>query len=109
MDAPTARSRLETMLADLERSIATLTEAGGSDRHPADSAAHLSDSDRIEAAVEVLNRQRAAIVAALRRIDTGRYGECVDCDAAVPEGRLEARPEAARCVPCQAKHDRNHR
>jgi RNA polymerase-binding transcription factor DksA len=27
----------------------------------------------------------------------------------VPEGRLEARPEAARCVRCQAKYDRMRR
>jgi RNA polymerase-binding transcription factor DksA len=27
----------------------------------------------------------------------------------VPDGRLEAKPEAARCVTCQAKQDRMRR
>jgi len=31
----------------------------------------------------------------------GTYGQCVDCGKPVPEGRLEARPEASRCVACQ--------
>ena len=46
---------------------------------------------------------------ALRRIELGTYGTCLDCGAGVPEGRLEARPEAARCVKCQAKWDRLRR
>jgi DnaK suppressor protein len=33
----------------------------------------------------------------------------VDCGLPVPEGRLEARPEASRCVACQAKRDRSRR
>jgi RNA polymerase-binding transcription factor DksA len=29
----------------------------------------------------------------------------VDCGKPVPEGRLEVKPEAARCLTCQAKRD----
>ena len=54
-------------------------------------------------------RQRGKVEAALRRINEGTYGLCVDCAKAVPEGRLEARPDASRCVACQAKHDRLRR
>ncbi|MFC7101818.1 TraR/DksA family transcriptional regulator [Nonomuraea rubra] len=50
--------------------------------------------------------QRQAIMEALKRIDEGVYGRCVDCGSSVPEGRLEARPEAARCVQCQGKRER---
>jgi DnaK suppressor protein len=46
---------------------------------------------------------------ALSRIEQGTYGVCADCAGPVPEGRLEAKPDAARCVPCQAKHDRRRR
>lgn len=100
---------------DLDRSITTLKGehpdpgAPGYDRHPADAAAQLSDADRTEAALEALDRQRAVVLAALHRIESGTYGQCVDCGAPVPERRLEARPEAARCVSCQASHDRVHR
>ncbi|MCP9970793.1 TraR/DksA family transcriptional regulator [Actinomadura madurae] len=46
------------------------------------------------------------MAAALDRIGAGTYGRCVGCGHPVPEGRLEARPDAARCIPCQTKHDR---
>jgi len=52
--------------------------------------------------------QRAKVLNALRRIQEGTYGTCVDCRALIPEGRLEARPEASRCVKCQSKRDRRH-
>jgi DnaK suppressor protein len=46
------------------------------------------------------------VLAALVRIDENSYGRCVDCGSEIPEGRLDARPDAARCVGCQAKHAR---
>jgi len=49
------------------------------------------------------------VEAALRRVSKGTYGLCVDCAKPVPEGRLEARPDASRCVACQARHDRLRR
>jgi len=115
MDTATAQTRLEGMLADLDRSIAILKGehpdpgAFGYNNHPADSGTNLSDADRIEAALEALERQRDAVAAALERVAAGGYGDCVGCGRSVPEGRLDARPEAARCVNCQAKHDRAHR
>lgn len=106
----TAQKRLEEMLADLERSIAVLQgEHPEAEHHTADAGASLSDTDRIEAALEAMRRQRAAVLAALARTRAGTYGKCVDCGLPVPEGRLEARPEAARCVACQAKRDRRRR
>ena len=115
MDTATAQKRLEGMLADLDRSIAILKGehpdpgAFGYDNHPADAGTNLSDADRIEAALEAMERQRGAVAAALQRIATGTYGDCVGCGKPVPEGRLDARPEAARCVICQSKHDRAYR
>ncbi len=38
--------------------------------------------------------------AALERIDTGNYGICVHCGAAIPPERLEFRLYAAGCVSC---------
>src|SRR3954462_13567707 len=40
--------------------------------------------------------------AALARIEAGTYGSCVRCGSAMPEGRLERRPFAGRCVTCTA-------
>lgn len=44
----------------------------------------------------------AAIDAALARVDTGTFGVCERCGAAIPDARLEARPTATRCVTCAA-------
>jgi RNA polymerase-binding transcription factor DksA len=53
-----------------------------------------------------MERQRSAVLAALRRLENGVYGRCVDCGQPVSEGRLDARPDAARCVICQGKYDK---
>lgn len=41
-----------------------------------------------------------AIRAALSRIESGNYGWCVACGSPIAEARLNAEPEADRCVDC---------
>jgi DnaK suppressor protein len=106
VDVTTARERLKSMLIDLDRSIATLRGDSRADRSPADAGADLTDADRVRAMLDAAARQRAAVLDAVARLDRGVYGLCADCGATVPEGRLEARPEAARCVQCQARAER---
>jgi phage/conjugal plasmid C-4 type zinc finger TraR family protein len=43
---------------------------------------------------------------ARRAIESGTYGQCVECGGPIPEGRLKAIPDAERCVPCQTKFTR---
>lgn len=50
----------------------------------------------------------AAIDAALARISAGSYGQCIDCETAIPPARLAATPETARCVSCQVKNEHKH-
>lgn len=115
MDLMSARQRLEEIRGELDRSITVLN--GGGQQHvagdypqdPADAGANLSENERSEAVLAVARKQRSAVLDALHRIDLGTYGTCLDCGGAVPEGRLEAKPEAARCVACQAKLDRRLR
>ncbi|MGN9785821.1 TraR/DksA family transcriptional regulator [Nonomuraea sp. ZG12] len=108
MDVTTARERLTDMLSELDRSIGVLQGDPASirDRSAADAGADLTDTDRAQAMLAVATTQRRAVLDALKRLDEGAYGECVDCCRPVPEGRLEARPEAARCVQCQGKRER---
>ncbi len=113
MDTQTARNRLEQMLADLDESARTLQGEGAGesgelshyDQHQADSASEISDADREEAVIEAVLAQREQVRAALARLDEGTYGRCVDCGGQLSDERLEARPEAARCVDCQAKQE----
>lgn len=46
-----------------------------------------------------------AVDAALKRLDAGDYGSCIDCDADIPLERLRAYPTAARCISCQSLHE----
>ena len=116
MDVIAVRQRLEQICSELDRSITVLKGngdqtlwSGDYPQDPADAGANLSENDRSEAVLAVARRQRSDVLAALHRIDLGTYGTCVDCGGPVPEGRLEAKPEAARCVACQGKLDRLRR
>ena len=40
------------------------------------------------------------IDAALKRIEDGSYGECLECDEPIPPRRLEIDPAVALCVSC---------
>jgi len=111
VDFSIARKRLEEMRDDLDRSISVLQGEHPEPRaeDAADAGANLSETDRNEAVLHSARAQRTAVLAALARVENGQYGYCVDCGKPVAEGRLEARPEAARCVGCQAKRDRRRR
>ncbi|GIH80576.1 TraR/DksA family transcriptional regulator [Planobispora longispora] len=108
MDDATARMRLQNMLLELDRSIGVLRgdPQAERDRSAADAGSDLTDADRNRAMLDVAAQHRRSVVEALKRLDEGLYGLCVDCGKPVPEGRLEARPEASRCVECQSRRER---
>ncbi len=108
-----ARRRLEEIRAELDRSINVLNgdqrdngQALEYSADPADAGANLSEAERAGAVLAAARQQRGAVLEAMHRLEAGTYGTCTDCGKGVPEGRLEAKPEAARCVACQAKQDR---
>jgi RNA polymerase-binding protein DksA len=41
--------------------------------------------------------------AALKRIEEGTYGYCIDCGKVIEKGRLEAVPHTQHCVNCKVK------
>jgi DnaK suppressor protein len=102
------------MCGELDRSILVLRgEQPGyansdSPQDPADAGTTLSETDRTEAVLAAAQSQRRLVTDALVRIERGVYGVCADCGSPIPEGRLDARPEAVRCVGCQSKRDRRH-
>ena len=110
MDAAVARKRLETLLAELDSSAQTLDSADAGDtgelshldQHPAEAASELTEQERESALLSVVDQQREQVLQALARIDDGSYGSCTDCGTQLPDERLEARPEAARCIACQS-------
>lgn len=70
------------------------------------SVGRLSRMDALQgqAMAEATERQRQAdlvrIENALRRIETGDYGFCLECEEEIPEKRLDIDPAATLCVRC---------
>src|SRR3954453_16783365 len=111
VDVQDARQQLEQMLHELDTATTTLAHEGAGDsselshldQHPADNASDLVDLDRENALLEAAEGQRSQIRTALKRIDEGTYGSCVDCGGTISDARLAVRPEAARCLECQTR------
>jgi RNA polymerase-binding transcription factor len=62
-----------------------------------------------ELALATLARESACLReagAALRRIDAGVFGTCLDCEEDINVKRLAALPWAVRCIGCQERADR---
>jgi RNA polymerase-binding protein DksA len=49
------------------------------------------------------------IDAAIKRLNDGSYGICVDCENAIPKKRLEFLPFALRCMECEGTRERRVR
>lgn len=104
------QSRLRRQVVGLEQEIKELHESGSEENgfgsHPADVS---GDTYMEETQVSLLENTQLTlglIEQALERMERGTYGLCVDCGAAIPFERLQARPYAVRCVSCQASFDR---
>jgi len=108
MDIGKFKILLEETLEELQESIKYLTEAS----KPIAPSCALGRLTRMEAIGEkgvneaILSRSKARLIRlenALNRIENGSYGICIKCKKAIPEGRLEAVPEALICVSCTDK------
>ena len=61
-----------------------------------------------EFAVRTLERESKTLMQvgdALRRIDDGEFGSCIECDETISAKRLAAVPWAACCLHCQELRD----
>ena len=69
-----------------------------------DSTAQTTTARELELALDARESEELSQVEeALRRIENGSYGECIDCGVDIPSARLDAAPEASRCIACQEK------
>jgi DnaK suppressor protein len=101
--------RMEQELMDLGHQ-----EQGASDTVELDQSrqGRLSRMDALQgqAMSKELDRRRElelrAIRSALRRIDQGDYGYCIDCGEPISEKRLDYDPAAARCIACAERAER---
>jgi RNA polymerase-binding protein DksA len=80
--------------------------AVGPDQHLADIATETVDREIDYTLEEHDERLLGEIDAALKRIEDGTYGTCVNCGAQIPPERLEAMPWATLCIDCKRKEER---
>ena len=111
------QQKLEGQRADLLAQIAqqrggTASRADMAAEHFAhneDSDAQVSTARDLEFAInEHETAELGAIDAALMRLTAGTYGHCIDCGVTIPDARLNAAPDAARCIGCQEKTEHSH-
>lgn len=77
--------------------------------HLEDSRAQVATERELEFTLD--ERESAAINTidlALKRIEAGSYGDCMDCGRTIPLARLQATPQALRCIACQSKQEHAH-
>jgi len=109
------RLQLEGQRAELLAQLAQLR--GGEVGRAQASASHFGDAEdtRAQRVTErdlefALDDHESAALsqvdAALARLQAGVYGECMECGSAIALARLQATPQAMRCITCQEKFER---
>ncbi len=77
-----------------------------SDNHPGDMATSTFDRELDYTLEENVERALGEIDAALKRIEDGTYGICVNRGEQIPVERLEAIPWATLCIDCKRLQER---
>ena len=69
-------------------------------------AASIEEAEVAVSSVQRDTEELRDVEDALARLEGGTYGLCVDCGAALPYVRLDAVPEARRCMHCETERER---
>jgi len=111
IDLQKMKARLEAKRAELQESIAGLTEAHPEPVGPIEASDGSQEFEDVAVDFLEIQQEQSLLVNqqallkevedALKRIEQGTYGKCVDCGRPIPEKRLEAIPWAARDVECE--------
>ena len=101
-DVSTIRRQLADRLAELTRRSAEVERELAEPMSPdsEEQAVEAEDDEVLRGQDAALNRERDAIVATIRRIDTGRFGVCTSCGARISPIRLKVMPTAPLCIDC---------
>ncbi len=102
---------LEALAKQARASLAQLADASETVSLDQNRVGRLSRMDALQGqamAKANLARQRQTFEqaqAALRRLESGDYGRCENCDEWIAQARLEADPLALLCIDCARKAD----
>lgn len=84
-------ARLSRITSNVRRGLDTDSE---------ERATQLEDSEVVDALGNEAREEIEKISAALRRMDSGSYGLCVECGEPVGDSRIRAYPYAGECIDC---------
>ena len=84
-------ARLERITANLRR---------GFDADSKERAKQMEDNEVVDALGNEARTEVAKVAAALRRMDAGKFGNCIACGTAIEAARLAAYPYADECIDC---------
>lgn len=95
------KEKLETELSTLQAKSDSYSEVRESQEiNPEEAAGEVAERFNTQATGAFENKKIEEIKGALLRIDDGVYGKCLNCNAWIPEGRLEFVPTATKCANC---------
>lgn len=102
VDIQKMKTRLETRLAELRAQIKSdaLTDINENEKsiEYEEAASDMMEEEMEQALVADEAGVMTEIQDALKRIEGGTYGFCIQCGQPIPEKRLEAIPWAAYCI-----------
>jgi DnaK suppressor protein len=75
------------------------------DQHPADQGTETLEQELDQTRIAVLEDQAKDVATAQQRLEEGTYGICIIGGEEIPAARLEAIPEALRCIEHQEQYD----
>ncbi len=97
--------KLDSLLDEALKTVDTMTKEDDNFPDPTDRATLESDRNF---ELRIRDRERKLIPKiqeALKRIEDGTYGICMECGGEISEKRLEYRPEATLCIICKTKEE----
>ncbi|MDT8429765.1 MAG: TraR/DksA family transcriptional regulator [Pseudomonadales bacterium] len=106
LDTVKFKSRLLEMRSELEALDSIAKSSTATVVLDQSSIGRLSRMDAMQGQQMALEAERrrkqqlVQIVAALRRIESGDFGECISCGEQIALGRLNVNPLAVRCIAC---------
>lgn len=107
------RETLRARLAERRRLLGGEIEQGLHEASSSNAEADRPDGPvaDLESAIAVAEIERDAaelnaVLDALARLDEGDYGLCTDCGGPIAFERLNAQPQAPRCIRCETERDR---
>jgi RNA polymerase-binding transcription factor DksA len=110
----TERARIEALRQAAGRLTADAQEAterelSSAEQHPSELASETIGLELDQSVQKHAELELAELEEAVKRVDSGSYGNCEACGKPIGEARLEAIPTARFCIEDQSKQDRRGR